>query len=55
MKLKSLICVFIIAILQLAAFAEDAPVRALVVGVTRYEDGRAREGGTNSTQGVYVL
>ena len=53
MKLKSLICVFIIAILQLAAFAEDAPVRALVVGVTRYEDGRAREGGTNSTQGVY--
>ena len=46
-------CVLLLAMLMPACHAQTGTLRALSVGIARYDDGRVRTGGVNSTQGMY--
>lgn len=46
-------CVLLLAMMMPACHAQTGTLRALSVGIARYEDGRVRTGGVNSTQGMY--
>ena len=51
-KILTALCALLLAAL-LCAQAETGVTRVLSIGITKYDDGRTRGGGVNSTQGVF--